>query len=159
MYTYIERIAKEAGQSSELVGIVLSVSAILSAITAFTVIKIGNRFGQKWPMSIAMAMMGLSIATLFYSEYVGIFIIGGCMAGAFWSVLVPFYQQMQGRFDLLGRIVTIGTVLNMAGRAIGPALAAIFLGDSVFENALYLSIGSLILAYILLVPIVWKRHG
>ena len=31
-YTYIERIARDAGRSSELVGFVLSMSAILSAI-------------------------------------------------------------------------------------------------------------------------------
>ena len=141
-----------------MVGFVLSISAILSAIAAFTVIKMGNRFGQKWPMSIAMLLMALSMVALFYSEFAVMFLIGSCMVGAFWSVLVPFYQQMQGRFDLLGRIVTVGTVLNMAGRAIGPALAALFLGDAAFENVLYLSIGSLILAYILLVPVVWGRY-
>ena len=51
--------------------------------------------------------------------------------------------------------MTVGTVLNMAGRAIGPELAALFLADAAFENVLYLSIGALVLAYALLVPVVW----
>ncbi len=158
MYTYIERIAKEAGQSSEFIGFVLSISAILSDGAAFAVIKIGNRYGQKWPMSIALLLMALSMAALFYSEYAVMFLIGSSLTGAFWSVLIPFFQQMQGRFDLLGRVVTIGTVVNMAGRASGPALAALYLGNSPFENVLYLSIGSLIISFFLLAPIIWKYH-
>jgi len=153
MYTYIERIAQDAGQSSELVGFILSISAIFSAIAAFVIIKMGNRFGQIWPMTIGLFLMTLSMITLFYAEYTVMFLIGSCLVGAFWSVMIPFYQQMQGRFDLLGRIVTVGTVLNMLGRAIGPALAALFLGDSAFENVLYLSIAALAVAYLLLVPI------
>jgi len=153
MYTYIERIAQDAGQSSELVGFILSISAIFSAIAAFVIIKMGNRFGQIWPMTIGLFLMTLSMIILFYAEYTVMFLIGSCLVGAFWSVMIPFYQQMQGRFDLLGRIVTVGTVLNMLGRAIGPALAALFLGDSAFENVLYLSIAALAVAYLLLVPI------
>ena len=156
-YTYTERIAMEAGQTSEYVGIVLSLGAILSAIGAFAVIKIGNRFGRKWPMSIALILMTGSIAFLFYAEYAILLLIGICMVSAFWSTLIPFYQQMQGQFDLIGRIVTIGTVVNMVGRAVGPALAALFLGDAAYENVLYLAISSLTLSYLLLLPLLRKE--
>jgi len=157
-YTYTERIAKEAGLSSEFIGLVLGLGAIVSVAGAFTVIRIGNRYGQKWPMSIAIISMGISIAILFQSEIAYKFLIGSCMMGAFWSVLIPYFQQMQGQFDLLGRIVTIGTVVNMGGRAVGPAIAAMTLGDAAYENVLYLSLGSLLLAFLLLSIVVWNPH-
>jgi len=158
-YTYTERIAKEAGQPVEFIGLSLSLGALVSVFGAFAVIKMGNRFGQKWPIIIAMMLMAISIATLFRSEFALVFIGGSCMMGAFWSVLIPYYQQMQGRFDMLGRIVTVGTVVNMAGRAVGPALAALFLGASDFENILYLSLGALGLALLLILPVIWKSQN
>lgn len=157
-YTYTERIAKEAGLSMEFIGLVLGLGAIVSVIGAFTVIKMGNRFGQKWPIGIAMISMCIAIAFLFQSEYAMIFLGGSCAMGAFWSVLIPYYQQMQGRFDALGRIVTIGTVVNMAGRAVGPAIAAAFLGDFAFENVLYLSIFCLITAFLFVLPILTLKE-
>lgn len=158
-YTYTERIAKDAAISSEFIGLVLGLGAAVSVMGAFTVIKVGNRYGQRWPMSIAMVMMAASIALLFKSEYAYLFLIGSCMMGAFWSTLLPFYQQMQGQFDTLGRIVTIGTVVNMGGRAAGPALAALTLGDAAYENVLYLSIGAVLLALGLLSPLIWKSES
>lgn len=155
-YTYTERIAKEASISSEFVGLVLGLGAVVSVISAFTVIKVGNRYGQKWPMSIALLLMAVSISVLFWSEYAALFMLGSCMIGAFWSVLIPFYQQMQGQYDALGRIVTIGTVVNMCGRAAGPAIAAMTLGDAAYDHVLYLAIGAIVIAFLLLSPLIWK---
>jgi len=64
MYTYIERIAQDAGRSSQVVGVVLSLSAIISAAAAFAVIKMENKYGQKWPMTIALLLMILSMVTI-----------------------------------------------------------------------------------------------
>lgn len=152
-YTYTERIAKEAGQPVEFVGLTLSLGAFLSVAGAFLVIKIGNRIKVKWTMSIAMLLMTASMVMLFRSEYALFFLIGSSFMGFFWSILIPYFQQMQGHYDVLGRIVTIGTVVNMSGRAVGPAIAAAFLGAQAYENVLWLSISALALSLVLIIPV------
>jgi len=156
VYTYTERIAKEASQPVEFVGLVLSLGAVLSVAGALLVIKMGNRYSQKWPVICSIIFMGISMAVLFRSEFAILFLSGSCLVGGFWSILIPYYQQMQGRFDPFGRIVTVGTVVNMGGRAIGPAIAAAFLSDYRFESVIYLALGCLMLALLLILPILYK---
>jgi len=152
-YTYTERIAQEAGQPVEFIGLSLSLGAFLSVAGAFMVIKIGNRIKSKWTISFAMILMTVSIIMLFRSEYALFFLLGSSLMGFFWSILIPYFQQMQGHYDVLGRIVTIGTVVNMAGRAVGPAIAAAFLGTQTYENVLWLSITALALSLMLIIPV------
>lgn len=157
VYTYIERIAKEAGQAVEFIGLVLSLGAVLSVAGALLVIKMGNRFSPKWPVIFGIILMAVSMAALFHSENAIWFLFGNCMIGGFWSTLIPFYQQLQGRFDPFGRIVTVGTVVNMAGRAMGPAVAATFLGDYAFKMVIWLALACLLIALVLIIPILLQK--
>lgn len=158
VYTYTERIAKEAGQPVEFVGLVLSLGAVLSVVGALVVIKMGNRYSQKWPVIFGIILMGASMAALFRSEYALWFLSGSCLIGGFWSTLIPYYQQLQGRFDPFGRIVTVGTVVNMGGRATGPAIAAAFLSDYDFEMVVWLALACLLLALVLIVPLFLRKE-
>lgn len=157
-YTYTERIGKEAGQPVEFIGLVLSLGAVLSVIAAFSVIKFRHRFSKKWPVIIGMILMGVSIFALFRSEYALTFLSGSALIGGFWSILIPYYQQLQGQFDPYGRVVTVGTVVNMGGRAIGPAIAAVFLGEYAFENVLWLALACLLAAFFCIIPVLFRKH-
>lgn len=157
VYTYTERIAKEAGQPVEFIGLVLSLGAVLSVAGAMLVIKMGNRYSQKWPIIFGIILMAVSMAALFKSEYALWFLTGNCLIGGFWSTLIPYYQQLQGRFDPFGRIVTVGTVVNMGGRATGPAIAAAFLSNYDFESVIWLALCCLLLSLILILPILCKK--
>jgi len=97
--------------------------------------------------------MCLTIIPLFYSEYTFLFVLGMTLPGLAWSFLIPFYQEMQAKSDPLGRVVTLGTIVNMAGRATGPIFPALFLGGMAFENVLYLSIAAVVLSMIFIYPV------
>ncbi len=158
IYTYSERIGREAGLGIEYIGIVLSIGSIVAFSGAFTVIKIGNRFGTAKPVTIGISIMATFILLMFWSENKLIYFIAMSVTGAAWSFVMPFYQQLQAGFDELGRVVSIGTIVNMGGRAVGPALAAVFLSSYEFSSVIWVSVVALMLALIFIVPVIkWKQ--
>jgi len=74
------------------------------------------------------------------------------LIGGFWFTFILYYQQLQGHFDPFGRIVTVGTVVNMDGWTIGPANATAFLSDYAFETVIWLGLACLVMALVLVIP-------
>lgn len=142
MFTYSERIGKEAGLGVEMIGIGLSLSALVAFVGAYLVIKQNTRWGQMRPVLIAGLIMMSFMSCLFFSEFAILFIVGLSVVSMAWSFLIPYHQQAQSGHDAFGRVVSIGSIVNMMGRAVGPGIAALVLGDLAFENVLWLAIAS-----------------
>ncbi len=142
MFTYSERIAKEAGLSSEIIGVGLSVSALVAFLGAYIVMKQHTRWGQLRPVLFGGLIMMSFMSCLFYAESSILFILGMSMVSIAWSFLIPYHQQLQSGYDAFGRVVSIGSIVNMMGRAVGPGLAALMLGDLAFKNVLWLAMGA-----------------
>ena len=152
MWAYSERIGKEAGLTIEFIGLVLGVSVALALVGGVLVMKVKKEWGIIKPLSAGLVIMGAGAMGLFYADVKVIFLIGNCISGAAWSFVIPFYQQMQANFDDAGRVVSLGTIVNMAGRSTGPAIAAISLGSSAFVNVLWISLIALTLSVLLAIP-------
>ena len=98
--------------------------------------------------------MILFFLLMFWSEYKWIYLVAMCFSGAAWSFTMPFYQQLQAGFDEMGRVVSVGTIVNMGGRAVGPALAAVFLSDYAFSSVIWVSVVSLVIALVIILSVV-----
>ena len=160
IYTYCERIGREAGLGVEYIGIVLSLGSIAAFGGAFIVTKIGNRYGTRKPVTIGISLMIFFFLTLFWSEHRIVYLIALGLGGAAWSLAMPFYQQLQVSFDPRGKIVSVGTIVNMAGRAVGPAIAAVYLSSYAFASVIWISVAALILALIIiLLVLAGKLNG
>ncbi len=149
MFTYSERIGIEAGLSTSTIGMMLSLSSIFSILGAFLVIKVSQQYKAIPQVMIFGFLMMMSMVCLFYSEKAWIFFLGLSLISISWSYLIPFHQQNQSSFDELGRVVSVGSVVNMMGRATGPALGAAMLGSAPFVNVLWISIGTVIISTVL----------
>lgn len=152
MWAYGERIGKEAGLSISFIGIVLGISIVFALIGGLLVMVAKKEWGIIKPLCVGLLIMGIGTYLLFYANYKALYIFANLIAGASWSFVIPYYQQMQAQFDLSGRVVSIGTIVNMAGRSIGPAIAALTLGTSAFSNALWISLIALMLSVLLAIP-------
>lgn len=152
MWAYSERIGKEAGLTIEFIGLVLGVSVAFALTGGLLVMKVKKEWGIMKPLFLGLAIMGAGAFGLFYSDVKLLFLSANCIAGAAWSFVIPFYQQMQANFDDAGRVVSLGTIVNMAGRSVGPAIAAISLGTSAFANVLWISLAALVLGILLAIP-------
>jgi len=152
MWAYCERIGIEAGLSISYIGIALSISVVFALLGGLLVMRVNKAWGIIRPLSVGILVMGLGMVCMFYSNIKIFFLLAICMAGIGWSFVIPLYQQMQSRFDAAGKVVSLGTIVNMGGRSAGPAIAAMTLGNSAFNNALWISIGALILSIVLAIP-------
>lgn len=142
MFTYSERIGKEAGLSLDMIGVGLSISALVAFLGAYVVMKHHTRWGQLGPVLIGGLVMLVSMSCLFFAESAILYILGMSVVSIAWSFLIPYHQQLQSRYDAFGRVVSIGSIVNMMGRAVGPGIAALMLGDLAFENVLWLAMGA-----------------
>lgn len=142
MFTYSERIGKEAGLSTEMIGSGLGLSALVAFAGAYLVIKQNTKWGRVRPILISGAIMTGFMSCLFFSEIPFLFILGLSAVSMSWSFIIPYHQQAQASHDAYGRVVSIGSIVNMMGRAVGPGIAAVVLGDLAFENVLWLAMAS-----------------
>jgi len=154
IWAYTERIGKEAGLNQEQIGLALGLSTLLSLVGGLLVFKLGNKFGVKWPVSIGLVFMGISGLLLYQSKFTFVFFLANGLLGAAWAFLIPFYQQIQASLDVQGKVVSLGTIVNMGGRSFGPALAALFLGTAAFINVIWLAILGLLLSFLFLIPLI-----
>ncbi len=154
IWAYTERIGKEAGLNQEQIGLALGLSTILSLFGGLLVFRLGNKYGLKWPVSIGLLSMGLSGMMLYQSKFTIIFFLANGLLGAAWAFLIPFYQQIQASLDVQGKVVSLGTIVNMGGRSFGPALAALFLGTAAFINVIWLAMIGLLLSFMFLLPMI-----
>jgi len=152
MWAYCERIGIEAGLTISYIGLVLGISIVFALFGGLLVMKANREWGILKPLSLGILTMGIGTTCMFFADMKIFFLLANCIAGIAWSFVIPFYQQMQAKFDLAGRVVSLGTIVNMAGRSAGPAIAAMSLGSSAFDNALWISVIALILSAVLAVP-------
>jgi len=152
MWAYCERIGIEAGLTISFIGVVLGISVVFALLGGLVVMKVRPEWGLLKPLLVGIAVMGTGPIFMFFANFKIAFLVGNCIAGVAWSFVIPFYQQMQAKFDQAGRVVSLGTIVNMGGRSAGPAIAAMSLGSSAFNNALWISIIALLLGACLTIP-------
>lgn len=152
IWAYAERIGKEAGLSQEIIGLALGGSSAISLLGGLLVFYIGNSKGIKWPIILGIFAMGLSGLLLYWANIPLIFFLANGLLGGAWGFLIPFNQQIQAKLDVQGKVVSLGTIVNMGGRSFGPALAALLLGNAAFINVTWLAILALLLSLLFLLP-------
>ena len=153
VWAYLERIAKEAAISSTFTGIALSVSGVVALASGWIVLEIGTKWGIKKPFIGGILIMIISAISLLASEFQWIYLIGLSIFCGGWAFLIPYYQKIQAQFDISGKVVSLGTIVNMGGRAAGPALAALLLSDVAYVQVIWIGVVALIIGWFLMLPI------
>jgi len=140
IWAYVERIAKEAGLEAALTGQLMGLSSVLAILGGLLVFKIGDSRGLRMPILVGVIGMGLGAAMLFWSNNAMIYLGGISLFAGAWSIAIPYYQQIQAKFDPTGKVVSLGTIVNTMGRGTGPAMAALLLGDHSFTMVIWLAL-------------------
>jgi predicted MFS family arabinose efflux permease len=78
---------------------------------------------------------------------VAVFLLSGAWAGTF-----PFFQKVQASHDPHGKIVALGAVVNLLGKGLGPATAALVLTADNYNNVVWVSLGAFLLSFIFIFP-------
>jgi len=156
IWAYVERIAKEAGLEAALTGQLMGLSSVLAILGGLLVFKIGDSRGLRMPILVGGIGMGLGAAMLFWSNNAMIYLGGISLFAGAWSIAIPYYQQIQAKFDPTGKVVSLGTIVNTMGRGTGPAMAALLLGDHSFTMVIWLALSVFVLSLLIILPLLLK---
>ena len=150
VWTYCERIAKEATLDPSFIGLALGLSTLGSLAGGILVMRFGHSKGLKKPLLIGSALMIFGILMLSWARIPALYLISLSMIGGCWAFLIPHFQQIQTQFDTSGKVVSLGTIVNMAGRATGSGIAPLIIGASMFVNVIWIGAASLALSALLI---------
>ena len=156
VWAYVERIAKEAGLEAGLTGQLMGLSSVLAIVGGLLVFKIGDSKGLRMPILVGVIGMGLGAGLLFWAAEPMIYLGGISLFAGAWSIAIPYYQQIQAKFDPTGKVVSLGTIVNTMGRGTGPAMAALLLGDHSFTMVIWIALSVFVLSLLIIFPLLLR---
>ncbi len=149
-WAFLERIGSEVGYSSEAIGNLLSLQAIVGIFGPIIAAVIGSKFGLKKPVSIGILVSGL--ATYVVSQSADskwaytLFVI--FMPGTYFFAL-SYLTALAAELDEKGRVVAASGSALMGGIALGPVLGGaliVMTGDYTWIG--WITLGCIALTYV-----------
>ncbi len=152
IWAYLERIGDFHGFSNQFMGITFGVSEFAAILASILVLKIGDSKGILIPIVLGILLLAISSFVVNFIPYplfflIAVFILAGAWAGTF-----PFFQKVQASHDPLGKIVSLGAFVNLLGKGLGPATAALFLTSENYNNVIWTSLITFLLSFVFIFP-------
>jgi predicted MFS family arabinose efflux permease len=152
IWAYLERIGNFHGFGEYFLGLTFGLSEFAGVLASIIVLRIGNSRGVLIPILTGISLLALStLAANFLGQplifLLAVFVLSGAWAGTF-----PFFQKVQASHDPQGKIVSLGAVVNLFGKGMGPATAAFFLTTHNYNNVVWTSLIAFLLSFIFIFP-------
>ncbi len=128
-WAYAERIGLASGLSDGTVLTCLSLGNLASLTSCLFATWLGGRFGQARPLMITLVAEILIMAGLGISLTPMAYILGSTLFFMFWNVTDIFQLGSLSGFDHTGRYAVLVPAFQGIGFTLGPALAALLVGE------------------------------
>jgi len=130
-WSFMEVIGVEKGYDNAELAQSLALSQVAGFTGALFTAWLGNRYGRLIPTLIALSIKTLVIVTWFNGQSLMWFSIGISVFSFTWNVVLIYQLAMVAKFDKKGVFMSVGTSAQALGVAIGPAIVAMTLVDTV----------------------------
>lgn len=130
VWTYAERVGVVAGIESVPIGYALSFATVLGILGAVIATITGGLVNQLLPVVIGMFMMSISVYLFLDIQTFIAFIIATGMFKFAWTFVLPFLLGCVAKIDETGRLVMTTYLLLTTALSVGPAIAAVIIGES-----------------------------
>ncbi|MBU3030459.1 MFS transporter [Paracoccus marinaquae] len=160
VWAYSEGIGRLAGLDILAIGDIIAYANVIAGICALGVIWLGNRVGHFIPLIGGIFGQLLSVYIMLAFQTPAGYIWGTMIFTISWAIVFPYFLSIQSDLDHSGTVVAFGQFTNLVGTAVGPALAAVFVGEEGdFTGAIWIAIAMTVLALIpmILIPAVTRR--
>ncbi len=152
IWAYLERIGNFQGYAPGFLGISFALSEFAGILAGIIVLKIGMSRGALFPLSIAIIVIVLSSLAANFIRLPVIFLLAVFLFSGAWAFTFPYFQKVQASHDPKGKIVSLGAVVNLLGKGLGPAAAAFFLTADNYDNVIWTGLIALLLSVLLIFP-------
>ncbi|MEO1041628.1 MAG: MFS transporter [Pseudomonadota bacterium] len=150
-FTYTERYGVALDLSDQAIGTTLLIASLLGIPGAFAIVVTGDRFGYVVPLGIGIGLSITGLAVLIGTQTLTGYLVGNCLMGFSWAFCLPYIQAFLASLDRNGSALAGGSTASTLGAAIGPAVAASFVGGggytSVFAVSIVMFVGAITLFF------------
>jgi hypothetical protein len=152
VWAYLFLIGVAGGLADQAVANGLMLSQFAGIGGALLAAVMAHRVGRTVPLTIGI--LGGAACLYFLVGTIGflVFALAVCVYNFFWNMTHPFLLGAMASFDRRGRVVVYAVAMQMIGLAVGPGLAASFIGEGDYINVNWLGAGLFVLSLLLIVP-------
>lgn len=159
VWAYLFLIGVGGGVGEQQVANSLTLSQVLGAAGALSVVLVGIRFGRLLPISVGIFGGVLSLVLLIGKIDFVIYAVAVGLFNFAWNMTHPYLMASLANFDSRGRLVVYGVAGQMFGLAIGPAIAAYSIQGTNYDIVSWLGIVFFVGAFLLIMPPIIKIYN
>jgi len=158
IWAYLFLIGLNGGVGEQVVANGLMLSQFLGIAGAFVAAIAGNRYGRILPLFLGIIGGSVVLTALFGTFSALVYAATVCVYNFFWNMTHPFLLAAMASFDKHGRVVVHAVAAQMLGLAVGPAFAALLLGDGYYSRIIWAGVALFTLSYgLILIPLAAHR--
>ena len=150
-FTYAERIGVSFAIEPHRIGEILGIATVVGIPAAFGVVWLGNRLGDLLPILATLVLASIALLVLNSLSGTAVYTMAMCALGVAWAFGLPYFWAVEARLDPGGSVVVAGGFFTSSGAALGPALAAMLVGDNDYGGVLLASVG----IYAIVAALMW----
>lgn len=131
IWAFQERIGTGLGLSSHEVGRWIGLSMLIGGVGGSLLAgAVGLRLGRVWPQLLSLGISAVAAILLVYGHTPLLFGAACGLVAFSWFYGLPYQMGLLSAYDSKGRANMAGLVMTTGGSALGPALAAILIGQA-----------------------------
>ncbi len=130
IWVFIELIGASWGLDPAAVGNALFISLLAGIAGSAVAILVGDRLGHATPLVASVVSSCTAIVILLGSGGLFAFTVSVCLFNFGWYLFLPYLSAVIAVLDTNGKLLTALAVVFPAALAVGPAVAAVVLGNS-----------------------------
>lgn len=145
-WSFVERIADQAGLSGDFVASALAASVLVSGLGSLLAAWMSDRFGRIGPICVGIAMVAGSMGLVLFglSNLLFLVVINGF--SLMYNFIIPFQSGWVAELDSTGRNITLLGVVQSGGISLGPIVAATVITGTNYLPVVYMSMFFLFLS-------------
>jgi DHA1 family inner membrane transport protein len=134
LWSFLERIGKDAGLSPLVVANAFSIEKIMVLLVCVLTFWQANHLGRRLPLIISCG--GMILATLMLAAFRGplLYVVAVSTFGVFWTYGFPFQASIITTADRHGRYASVAPAFMGGGSTIGPVVAGLAVSDGSYAN-------------------------
>ena len=130
IWTFMERIAVNAGISASTIGTILAISLVAGFFGAFSAVLVSDRFGRLKPIGAGLFLCIASVLMLLPKLNVAMYAVAACIFNSAFPFTIPFLLALAADYDFNGRFIVLTVPAISLGIVSGPAIGGL-LADGV----------------------------
>jgi predicted MFS family arabinose efflux permease len=158
-FTYVERLGVSLDYTDQQIGTALMIASLIGIPGAFTIVIIGDRFGRVGPLSFGICVAIAGLVLLITTRSFAWYFAASCCLGLSWAFCLPYFQSLMAALDRHGSAIAAGSSAATVGGAVGPGMAALIVGDGMYQRVFMMSIALFMVAIACFVIATRRTHG